>query len=307
MKYINKFFLSLLGLGCVVLASCSEEESLTPGSEFPNYFLPETSDKSPEAELRRDFYNESGIYLLFNDTLAVFTDEYGVERTEMLDIAWSLNSQLVNLPTWDYLEDYSESEAALKGLRKYFLPNINFEKCSWSPYSIFLVKNLQTPDRWGDLYPGNFFSCWRTTIINAEGFLSGEENDCKNAATAILKQLVSEKFTDEAEVMQPFLAVCADLYDSYPAKAFPGWMDDQDITLIYDAGFMKYSPDSWGDPDYDDFPSKSDDINHFLDAVLTEDENTFREKWEDYPKIIIKYELMKQAIEDFGINLNIAE
>ena len=76
------------------------------------------------------------------------------------------------------------------------------------------------------------------------------------------------------------------------------------MTLVYDAGFLTYYPDFYGDHDYDSFPYESTDFRLFKDAIFNEDEAEFREKWSEYPKIIEKYEILKRAIENLGLNLN---
>ena len=85
----------LLG-AATLFTACGEEDALTPSGNELNSFLPDESDHSPVAELRRSFYEETGIYLLFSDTLRhvqTGTDEQGrpVYDTEMVDFNYNLN------------------------------------------------------------------------------------------------------------------------------------------------------------------------------------------------------------------------
>uniref|UniRef100_UPI003FEEFE38 hypothetical protein n=1 Tax=Phocaeicola sp. TaxID=2773926 RepID=UPI003FEEFE38 len=71
MKHLTHYYIGMLLAGTLgFLAACSsDEELLTPSGEDTNFFLPKEDDHSTEAELRRDFFDETGVYLFFNDTL----------------------------------------------------------------------------------------------------------------------------------------------------------------------------------------------------------------------------------------------
>lgn len=62
------------------LSACSEEEDLNPSGIKENYFEVPEDAMDPESVLRRNFYEQEKIYLLFNDTLRheqIGTDRYG--------------------------------------------------------------------------------------------------------------------------------------------------------------------------------------------------------------------------------------
>ena len=295
-------YLILAVISSFALCGCSDDdEKLTPSAGYPNFFLPADTDNSQEAVLRRDFYKNTGIYLVFNDTLATYTDDYGIEKTETLDVGWSITSYLPTYPEWDYIETFAEREAAIKSLDKYFIPYLTVEGSPLRPFCLFPVRNLLSPDKWGNLKPSSYFSGLRCLMIDVSDWLEADESEMPALARSLLKDVISAKVTETSEEVMPFLAVGGNLYDSTPYKEFADWMDFQDITLIYEAGFLRYFPDSWGDPDWDQFPNRGNDIKDYLNAVFNENESEFREKWAEYPKIIEKYEIMKQCIEAFGI------
>ena len=305
MKPINKFMAGLLTIISPVLCACSDDENLTPGPAFPNYFEVDASDNSPEAQLRREFKERTGIYLLFNDHLATYTDAYGMIKEETIDFDWNLTSDMEQYYRFSYLEDQTDKENVTAMIEKYFLPYINVEGGKFKPYSILIPATIEV-DKYNDddWRSKDFLSCWRCFAINAAKWMDIDAEDARSLSRSLVRSIVDDNLSDSDPALDDFYAVSQEYYDSYPAEAFPGWMDYQDETLVYEVGFLRYYPDYYGDPDYDSFPYESSDFRLFKDAIFIEDEAEFREKWADYPKIIEKYEILKKIIEDLGLNLN---
>ena len=142
MKYLSK----IIGLACIIaatgFASCSDDnEDLVPGLTVDNFFAPDPADNSEEARMRRDFYKENGIYLLFSDTLATYIDSNGLERVETVDFKWTAltSHDVLTTVTYDKIFE-SERQASVDWAATYFLPYIKDGKMK--PYSILLVDNL---------------------------------------------------------------------------------------------------------------------------------------------------------------------
>ncbi len=305
MRHITNYIAGLVSLVAPMFCACSDDEVLTPDPAYPNFFEVDASDNSPEAKLRRDFKERTGIYLLFNDHLATYVDADGVEKVEMVDFDWDLTSHFEQYYRFSYLEDQSEKEAATAMIEKYFLPYIDVPGSRFRPYSILIPATIEV-DRYNDddWRSKDYLSCWRCFAVNASRWNGISDDDAKTLGFSLVRSLVDDNLSSSSSDLDDFYAVSYEYYDSYPAEAFPGWMDYQDVTLVYEAGFLTYYPDFDGDPDYDSFPFESTDYRLFKDAIFNEDEAEFREKWSDYPKIIEKYEILKRIIENLGLNLN---
>lgn len=305
MKSINKFVAGVAVILAPMFAACSDDENLTPGPAYPNYFEVDASDNSPEAQLRRDFKDRTGIYLIFNDHLATYTDADGVLKEETVDFDWDFTSQMEQYYRFSYLDNQNDKEEISAMVEKYFLPYINVPGGRFRPYSIMIPATIEV-DRYNDddWRSKDYLSCWRCFAVNGSKWLGASPEDAHTMAKSLVRTLVDNNLSTYSSELDEFYDVSHDYYDSYPAEAFPGWMDYQDETLVYEVGFLKYYPDSYGDPDYDDFPSEYSDFTLFKDAIFNEDETEFREKWGDYPKIIEKYEILKRVIENLGLNLN---
>lgn len=307
MNHINKLlFLLTIFFGCAVCSCGDGTEELTPSEPPRNFFEVDPSDNSAQAQIRRDFYKDNGIYLLFDDLLGTYTDENGIQREERVDFRWNGLTSDDSLFKWecDFLSD-EEIEESIPLLEKYFIPYINVDGGKFRPYSILLVKDLMAPDKYGYLSPTNYISTMRCLCINVSDWIGLTEDDAYYQGRKLLRTFASTKLSVNTDELEPFFEICAEHYDNvYVYYSFPEWLDYQDVELIYQAGFTRYFPDSYGEVNYDTFPYESTDLRLFLDHVFYDDEEEFMEKWGDYPLIIQKYNLMKNCIEDLGVDFN---
>ncbi len=308
MNNINKIFLGLaITLSASFCSSCSDDsEKLIPGEPMQNFFAPDPSDKSATAELRRSFQSETGIYLLFSDILGTYIDDFGMERTDKLDFRWGFNQYSTFSYNFVELEEGSRNNVA-NLVKRYYVPYVNVEGGSLKPYSILLVSNLNSnqSDTYEDPSPVDYMENWQCLALNADNWMDIDDEDARVLGREILRQLVSTKLSTSTPELELFFEISAQYYDDYyVADSYPEWMDDQNIELIYESGFLSYDPDSWGDVDYDCFLSEKNDLKDFISALFKNEESAFKEKWGNYPRIIQKYDLLKECIEGLGINLN---
>lgn len=305
MNIINKIMLGMAGMASMWMCSCGDStEELTPSEPYVNFFEVPASDNSASASLRRDFYGDTGIYLLFSEVLAEYTDEFGNDRVEKVDFNWGLTSKRSINYSFDEL-DADEQEKALSVVSKYFVPYINVEGGQLKPYSILLVKNLKTNERRSSrMEPVTFFSCWRCFCINASDWLEADEEGARVLGENLLLSLANTKLNEYSPELAPFFAISDQYYEGYVCDYFDSWLDEQDVDLVYNAGFMRYSEDWWGDHEYDYFLYRNNDLSDFMKAVFGESEADFKEKWGDYPAIIRKYDILKEIVKELGIDFN---
>ncbi len=277
-------------------------ESLSPSAPEPNYFEVDASDNSQEAQLRRSFRDDTGIYLIFSDLLATYTDEYGVQREERVDFNWGMTtSSSDNDPTFDVLED-SEKSNVTELIKRYFIPYINVEGGSMKPYSVLLVKNLEKRISSGRYMPADYVSCWRCFGINATDWIGADDDEAKSLGYSLLQSLIQDRLNYTSSELIPFFEISEEYYElEYISKAAPEWIDNQDMEIIYNLGFLDYYPDWMDDPAYDEFQNESNDFKSFLSGLFDPD---FEETWKDYPQIMLKYNTLKKCIEDIGIDFN---
>ena len=132
-------FIWMILAGC--LFSC-EKEKLTP-SKARNPFAPDPEATDATSKLRRDFYEKTGCFLLFNDTLR---HEYkGLNAsgepyydTELLAMDWDLGAvKSGHTLRFEYLNQEQQQKAYD------FLVNDLYDVIKTMPYSILVVNKME--------------------------------------------------------------------------------------------------------------------------------------------------------------------
>lgn len=292
-------------MAAIQFTACSEEEALTPSGSNDDFFSVPADATDPESVLRRNFYEETGIHLLFSELLrstVVGVDDDGndIVRNETIDFRWSLTSYNDGLEyEGGYITDYDEQKKVVDLFNSEILPHI--KGSSLSPYSVLLFSSLEGRESsWkpmADLYT---LSCWRCLGINTGGWIEATSQDERDVYTAsICKDIVSMRFSAYSDVAKPWMDISEELERAYIVDVIgDDW--DRDITKIYELGYMEYD-DDWNDRLYRDrLPYSDDDFEAYFDAIFDRDETDFEAEFGQYPKIMEKYRLMKSLIESTG-------
>ena len=104
-------------MSATVLTSCSDDEDISPSNAEVNAFAPAAADNSATAQLQREFYNETGVYLLFNDTLTAVNGQ----QPELLDLGWTISGSYGYSYTYKYITDIDAQRTAADGLKRTLL------------------------------------------------------------------------------------------------------------------------------------------------------------------------------------------
>ena len=299
------FIYGLLALSSVAFASCSDdEELLEPSSEYvDNKFAVPDDATGPEADLRREFFASTDVYLLFDDLLSrefKGVDEFGGEiwQEERIDFIYDLTSYGFNAPRFEYIETQEDKEIATSLVRENILPRL--EGGILTPFSILLVKDMQTYQstgsgyRYADAYTT---SCWRCLAVAVGKWSEAEGEERDAITTAILKDFLSTRFTVDSESASEFRTLSYEYSGYYMYELYDDWVENPDITRVYELGFLSKKTSYWGD-DY--LPYTKDDFDAYLDVVLSMDENEFMELYGEYSMIVTKYTIIKDALISLG-------
>lgn len=289
---------SIILLGCF---SCKKEDTLLPNAPQPNLFAPAEGATDPTSELRRKFYETTGAYLLFSDTLKneyYGTDVYGnpLYNTELLDLSYGINSSALWKFEFEYLSDYEKQEQAVELLEEQILPVL---PKNYYPYSFLLIDNLfaytllvEEGDTDG-LWLGsdeNFYFGPRAMAIN----ISKLEEQGEAFAKEIVNCLIRDYYFT-SEKLQEFYASGKNYYDKYI------WLYDEfysEDDFLMATGILGYYFDDYEEA-IEVYGSDSD-LKKYLDIILDGSEEDFKTEYADYPLVLKKYDMLKQLLIEGG-------
>lgn len=300
MKHLTHYYIGMLLAGMLgFLAACSSnEELLTPSGEDVNFFLPKEDDHSAEAALRRDFFDETGVYLFFNDTLRHDlngTDVNGapVYATEVLNFRYSLTGYDNAAYAFGCYQTQEEKAAAAEMIKADFLPHLSQNLL---PYSILLVNGIRESSygsTWKDLaYKSNIYCI----AIDTKDVMHLGAGERREIAQAVLTKLVEKGIKDLNwdDYQGPFYDLIPEkVVNSFMGDLIPGW-DRTQVEALYELGFISYYKD-WSDEFYYDTPS-SYDWEDFFKVVMNTPWEEIEAQYGAYSLLMQRLELVRQAI-----------
>lgn len=302
--------LSIYGLVLVVgslFCACSDdEENLKPSGIDDDYFAVPADATDPESVLRREFFEKTGVHLLFTDVLRTntYTDEFGqtVGKDVTIDFDWNLNTEgSVYYYQWELMTD-GDIELKRKTADLFIrdiLPHIQGSRMA--PFSVLLFKDLEIKEYSTDDWErGYTLPNWRCLGFNAGYWLDAADDDeIREASVSLCKALVSSKFNYRSDLADDWNDLS---YDGGSGEDIVDWVDDwdRDITKVYELGFLDYDPD-WRDRlKYDSLPYADDDFEMYFNAIFDRSREDFEAEFGQYAKIMEKYNMMYSLIEQTG-------
>lgn len=335
---MNKIF--YLIVFSLLLGACGKEDALQPTGEQEDFFSVPENATDPESVLRRKFYEDHGIHVLFNDTLrheqrGTYADGAPYWYTETVDLGYSLRSDDGKEFQFEYINSQTRKEEAIKFIENYMLPHLGK---SIRPYSFLLLDNLSDWYRqaWREI---NYYEGERCLALNMKPILGAEDEQTYNDyCTTIFQSIATnnmenldqnifdefEAFSDEyyrgyyVDFDEDFYDYRDDFYDNYEYDYYDA-LDAYEAGEISEAEFLqneavqaynehyaycKNIANECGfiyvDTYFGWFPSSSTDRTYYIKAVFNTPEEEFMEEYKDYPLVLSKYALMKKIINDMG-------
>ena len=291
-------FIWMILAGC--LFSC-EKEKLTP-SEARNPFAPDPEATDATSKLRRDFYEKTGCFLLFNDTLR---HEYkGLNAsgepyydTELLAMDWDLGAvKSGHTLRFEYLNQEQQQKAYD------FLVNDLYDVIKTMPYSILVVNRMELSVE--DFYTGErtwvpqtFDMNSRCLAIAIEGLFGDVEpmEFAQDLCCAIIFGSFGGSETNYWEGSEAIEFLNVNIWD-YDYPKF--WYGVTTLEDLYPYGFI-------ADTNGDNLPTAVQDACAYIKAILFMTDQEFREKYGMYYQVMQKYEIMKPLAEKKAEKLGI--
>lgn len=281
MKY-RIFYLLALCVATMAMTACSEDEDLTPSYKDVNGFEPAADDNSATAQLRREFFKETGSYLLFDDKLTT-TSTNG--QPETVEPGWSIIGSSGNDYQYQYITDINKQRDAVALIKQYLLPRF-----SCKMFSYLLVDELYYISYGKKRTSTNYFGT-RTLVISMN--LGEAYDNPEEYFSDMMLNIIMGKLTDSSPLLKPFYAYCDEYYYNYYDDF--GWDGKPSQEELWELGF------TGGYRSY--FYDEEADYEAWLPLVLNNTEEEFEELYGDYPVMMAKYRTLKEIIEQQGFVL----
>lgn len=298
---MNKTMKKILFVFIVVagLFSCSKEDWFENIQPEINFFAVPEDATGEEADLRREFFKEMGIYLLFTDTLGIRETQAlsgeKISSIQVLDFFWNMN------PVDDYYTD---------SLSLYYYQNLSQKKDAllfvqneiltivpeyFYPYSILLLDSLaRYPAQSGSHGPGvgiEILSSMQCTAL-ALGNLS----ELTQAEKETLKNNLSEQIIIDHINLIPDEEFAT--FYTY-SEAYYGIPTYNVTRPVESVGFLDTYVNSWTVT----FNSQASDKLAFVEKMFELTEEEFRTTYADHPLVVSKMEEMVKILHKYGVNI----
>lgn len=296
-----KKFYYILMIGVSVMAVSCSEDSVTPHLKDTTLaFLPDADDNSEEAQLRRDFYQTYGSFLLFNDTLqheALGKDVNGDMHyfTEVLDLNYQVGMSTESNEKFKVilLTDMEKKRAAVQYVKDYLLVHLTGKL---KPYSWLLVDKIQRD------FSGSVSSPYAATGQRAVALacnLLPQLSDAQKAqyTAQVMNTIIAKLATDNAAAFDEFLQVSMTYYDGeFPAPA----TNAENTALLNQVGFISRGANEFKQETNGLYPSQEQDIKAYARLVVASTAEAISKKYADYSLVLEKCEIMRKTLKSLG-------
>ena len=296
-----KKFYYILMIGVSVMAVSCSEDGVTPHLKDTTLaFLPAADDNSEEAQMRRDFYQAYGSFLLFNDTLqheALGKDVNGDMHyfTEVLDLNYQVGMSTSSNEKFKLtpMTDMEHKRAAVQYVKDYLLVHLTGKL---KPYSWLLVDKIQR-DFLGSV-SSPYAASGQRAIALACNVLPRLTDDQKQQYTAqVMTTIIAKLANDNAAAFEDFVQVSAAYYDgSFTAPS----SNAENTEMLNKAGFIVRGTNEFKYEANGLYPSQEQDIKSYARLIVVNTAEALQTKYADYPLVLEKCEIMRKTLKSLG-------
>ncbi|MBQ6965521.1 MAG: hypothetical protein IJP82_07530 [Bacteroidaceae bacterium] len=282
-----------------LFTSCGKEDALTPDYENPSdHFQPAADDTSEEAQLRRQFFGQTGCYLLFNDTIQreyLGTDINGDPRyfVETLDMTYSVgqSSTASTHYAYTYLGSMEQKRMAAAFLNDYVLPHLTKVL---RPYSWFVCNVISSwTDTSTSVSKPYAISNQRCIAIAGNYLIQRERTDQQKEqyAQRILNIIIGQLAMNHNDAFTEFYKFSTDYYSrDYMAMGYAGTPSKDEL---YRMGFLSSTSSTT-------FPSTTTDLYSYALLAIQYDDEQLEKTYGDYPIILQKATIVRTVLIELG-------
>lgn len=278
-----------------LLASCGGDEDIDVSFRDPSLnFQPAQDDQSFTAQLRRQFQEKYGSYLLFTDTLQhVYQgdDPNGspVYFTERLDIDYSVGGTTATNARYNYtiIEGDSLRKEAVDFMEQYIMPHFTGRL---KPYSWLLCVRVNGHDNMNRPITANTYSQvgQRAAVVAFNYIFRFNRNDTQKQrfANRVINGVVGQLAYNNTDAFTRFYAYSSEYYDRTFTSPAPS------VREQHEQGFISRGAGS--------YPSQRADLNSYVSTLVSNDYETLQRRYADYPVILQKLSTCREIMQQLG-------
>jgi len=266
-------------------------------ADYPqeNIFAPAKGAMDEESLLRREFFNTTGVYLLFNDTLTSYTvtsmTGESVVVNEIFNPGYAMTSSSAGDKfEFTYYDDIENQKLVADFVIGEVLTKIPKEMY---PFSFFLTNRmLVSKNSYGTFYEPeltNLYSGLQGAAVALGDLGVLNENERKALASDLLKNIIIAQI-DKIPVakFEKFYNYSNEYYDIF------SWNIPDPYPSV---GLLMTYAYEWGIS----FNSAEYDLKAYIEEVFAMGEEEFRTKYTEYPICIEKMEELIKVLGSYGI------
>ncbi len=297
---MRKFYHTLLICVSVMIISCSEDGVTPHLKDTTQAFLPAADDNSEEAQMRREFYQGYGSFLLFNDTLqheALGKDVNGDMHyfTEVLDLNYQVGMSTESNEKFNFIvmTDLDQKRIAVQYIKDYLLVHLTGKL---KPYSWLLVDKIQRDFLGSISYP---YAATGQRSVTVACNLLPRLTDAQKAqyTTQVMNTIIAKLVTDNASAFEEFFHVSLAYYDGeFPVPS----TNAENTALLNQVGFISRGTDEFKQESNGLYPNQEQDIKAYARLVVANSAETLQSKYTDYPLVLEKIDLMRETLKSLG-------
>lgn len=282
-------------LGLIIMAglyACDNDDYLDNSGIERNYFAVPEGATDEESVLRREFYDQNEVYLLFSDTLGYreVTTLSGRKKMEceLLNLSYNMSSGSGEYTfAFRPYETLAEKRAMAEFVGNDVLKNV---PKLFRPYSVLLIGNMERSDEY-ETEELSVYSGMKAMAIACENVLELQPEEKVRLKNILVQGMVTSKLSSIPD--SDFT-----LFYSY-SQQYYGIPKNQVPTPIQSVGFLEnYYYDFWKN-----FNSKEYDLLAYVEEIFKFSEFEFRETYAEYPIVIKKMEEVVKVLQSYGVKI----
>ena len=278
---------------------CSNDEDVVPSNNDRNMFdMPDFSSEE-EMKVRRDFYDATSCYLIFNDSLYygnITTPSGSDPECVILDLKYQVKGTSEDaLLRYTYLKDMKDKELAAKFAKEKILPRL---APAFYPYTFFMVDQfyISKASAWSSGYDPEVeqsaYAGYNASLVAYKHFYDMDEAAQYAYSRSVIAILMTKNYTQVKDSeYNDFYQYSQEQYGIYP--------DYEDTPL--EVGFLETFRYDWVRSFYD----KKYDLLAYVMEVFALTKEEFDEKYDKelYPLVHQKKEALVKIFERLGVKV----